>query len=78
MVIPKKNGKLKIYVDSEKLNAATKKDFYPLPFTDEVLNIVARHDVYSFLDGYSRYHQISIAPKDGYKTTFVTYWEAFT
>jgi hypothetical protein len=32
---------------------------------------------YSFLDGYSRYHQISITPKDKYKTTFVTNWGDF-
>jgi hypothetical protein len=42
VVIPKKNGKLKICVDFKKLNAATQKDLYPLPFTNEVLNIIAR------------------------------------
>jgi hypothetical protein len=41
------------------------------------LNIVAGHDVYSFLDGYFKYHKIFIAPKDRYKTTFVTYWGVF-
>jgi hypothetical protein len=45
LVIPKKNGKFKIYVDFRKLNASTKKDPYPLPFIDEVLNTIARHDV---------------------------------
>jgi hypothetical protein len=78
VVIPKKNGKLKICVDFKKLNATTKKDFYPLPFTNEVLNIVARHDVYSFLNGYSGYHQIFIALEDRYKTTFVIDWGTFT
>jgi hypothetical protein len=66
-----KYGKLKIYVDFKKLNAATKKDPYPLPFTYEVLNAIARYEAYSFLDGYSRYHQISIAQEDKYKITFV-------
>jgi hypothetical protein len=37
-------------IDFKKLNAATKKDPYPLPFIDEVLNIVARYEAYSFLD----------------------------
>jgi len=73
VIVPKKNGKLKIYMDFKKLNVATKKDPYPLPFTNEVLNTIA----YSFLDAYSRYHQISIAPKDIYKTTFVTNLGAF-
>jgi hypothetical protein len=48
MVMPKKNGKLKICVDFKKFNKATKKDPYPLPFFDEVLNIVARFETYSF------------------------------
>jgi hypothetical protein len=51
------------------LNKATKKDPYPLQFFDEVLNIVVGYETYSFLDGYSKYHQISVAPKDRYKTT---------
>jgi hypothetical protein len=46
-----------------------KKNLYPLPFSNEVLNIVAKYEAYSFLDGYSRYHHIFIAPKDKYKTT---------
>jgi len=78
MVVPKKNGKLKIYVDFKKLNVVTKKDPYPLPFTNEVLNIVVRHDAYSFLNGFFGYHQISIATQDKYKTMFVTNWGAFT
>jgi len=42
VVVPKKNGKLKIYVDLKKLNVAMKKDPFPLPFTDEVLNTMTR------------------------------------
>jgi len=54
MVVPKKNGKLKICVDFKKLNATTKKYIYPLPFTYEVINIIVEHEVYTFLDGFSR------------------------
>jgi len=71
VVIPKKNGKFKICIDFKKLNEATKKDPYPLPFRDEVMNTIVRYETYFFLDGYSRYHQISIVPKDRYKTTFI-------
>jgi hypothetical protein len=60
VVVIKKNGKLRICVDFEKLNATTKKYPYPLPFINEVLNTIARHDADSFLDGYFGYHQISI------------------
>jgi hypothetical protein len=75
--VPKKNSKLKICIDFRKLKATTKKDPYPLSFTNEMLNIVTRYEAYSFLDGYSGYHQISIALEDKYKTTFVTDWGAF-
>jgi hypothetical protein len=77
VIVPKKNGKLRIYIDFRKLNAATKKDPYPLPFTDEVLNIVVGYEAYSFLDRYPKYDQIYIVPKDIYKNAFVTNWGAF-
>ncbi len=76
VVVPKKNGQLKIYINFWKLNVATKKDPYPLPFTDEVLNTITGYESYYFLTRYSRYHQIFIAPEKKYKTTFVT-WGAF-
>ncbi len=41
-----------------------------------MLNTITRYEAYSFLDGYVEYHQISIAPKDKYKTTFVIDWGA--
>ncbi len=53
MVVPKKNGNLKIFVDFKKLKKATKINPYPLPFFDEVLNTIIGYEVYSFLDGYS-------------------------
>jgi hypothetical protein len=48
-----------------------------LPFTDEVINIVVGHEVYTNLDGFSRYHQIFIALEDRHKTTLVNDWGAF-
>jgi hypothetical protein len=72
VVVLKKNGKLKICVDFRKLNKATQKYIYPLPFFNEVVNTIIGYEVYSFLEGYSRYHHISISPEDRYKTTFVT------
>jgi hypothetical protein len=48
VVVPKKNGKLIICVDFKKLNATTKKDPYLLPFTDEVINTIIGHEVYTF------------------------------
>jgi hypothetical protein len=60
MVVLKKKGKFKICVDYKKLNVAPKKDPYPLPFINQVLNTIARHDAYSFLDGYFGYTIIQI------------------
>jgi len=69
VVVLKNNGNLKICVDFKKLNKVTKKNPYPLPFSNEVLNTIAGYEAYSFLDGYSSYHQISITFEDRYKTT---------
>jgi hypothetical protein len=77
VVAPKKNGKLIICIDFKKLSVAMKKDPYPFPFPNEMLNTIARYETYSFLDGYSKYHQIFIALEDRYKTTFVTNWGVF-
>ena len=54
----------RVCIDYRKLNIATRKDQYPLPFIDQMLNRLARHPHLCFLDGYSGYNQISIAPED--------------
>jgi hypothetical protein len=56
-------------IDYGKLNKATKKDHFLLPFTDEMLEWLAYHS-FCFLDGYFGYHQIPIHPDDQSKTTF--------
>jgi len=48
VVVPKKNGKLRICIDFKKLNVTTKKDPYPLFFTYEMLNMVVGYEAYSF------------------------------
>jgi len=77
VVVLKKNDKLWICVDVHKLNVATKKYQYPLPFIEEIFNMVAGHEMCFFLDGFSNYHQIMLPPEDWYKTTFITDWGAF-
>jgi hypothetical protein len=56
--------------DYHKLNKATKKDHFPLPFIDEMLERLANHTYFCFLDGYSRFMQIPIHPNDQHKTRF--------
>ncbi|MCO5579608.1 hypothetical protein L7F22_033465 [Adiantum nelumboides] len=77
VVTPKKNGKWRVCVDYKPLNAATKRDHFPLPFQDEILNEVAGHEHYTVCDGYSSYYQIRIAEEDQHKTTFITPWGCF-
>jgi hypothetical protein len=45
--------------DYRRLNKATRKDHFPLPFIDEMLERLANHS-FCYLDGYSGYHQILI------------------
>ncbi len=54
VIVPKKSGKFRICVDFKKFNAITNKDPYPLPFSDEVINTIAGHEVYTFLDAFSQ------------------------
>ena len=64
VIVPKKSGNLQVYVDYRKLNAVTKVDFFPLPFTESILDVVAWHEMYTLMDGYSGYNQIMIASED--------------
>ncbi|CAN6544192.1 unnamed protein product [Malus baccata var. baccata] len=60
----------RVCIDYRKLNNTTRKDHFPLPFIDQMLERLAGHSFYCFLDGYSGYNQIVIAPNDQEKTTF--------
>ncbi|MCO5613481.1 hypothetical protein L7F22_067758 [Adiantum nelumboides] len=71
------NSKWRVCVDYKPLNTATKRDHFPLPFQDEILNEVAGHERYTICDDYSGYYQIHIAKEDQRKTTFITLWGCF-
>ena len=77
VVVPKKNGKLRVCVNLKKVNVATIRDNYPLPITEHVLESKARKEAYNFLDRFLGYNQVSIAPKDQRKTAFATKWGIF-
>nr|GFB36623.1 reverse transcriptase domain-containing protein [Tanacetum cinerariifolium] len=57
-------------IDYPKLNEATRKDHFPLPFMDQMLERLAGNEYYCFLDGFSGYFQIPIDPRDQEKTMF--------
>ena len=70
-------GGIRICFDLRKLNDAYLHDPFPTPFTDEVLENVGGHEAYSFTNGFSRYHQIKITPKDKHKTIFSIEWGSY-
>ncbi|GJW37013.1 reverse transcriptase domain-containing protein [Tanacetum coccineum] len=67
----------RVCIDYRKLNEATRKDHFPLPFMDQMLERLAGNQFYCFLDGFSGYFQIPIDLKDQEKTTFTCPYETF-
>ncbi|GJX75381.1 reverse transcriptase domain-containing protein [Tanacetum coccineum] len=67
----------RVCIDYRKLNEATRKDHFPLPFMDQMLERLAGNEYYCFLDGFSGYFQIPIDPKDQEKTTFTCPYKMF-
>ncbi|GKE68263.1 reverse transcriptase domain-containing protein [Tanacetum coccineum] len=66
-----------VCIDYQKLNEATRKDHFPLPFMDQMFERLAGNKYYCFLDGFSGYFQISIDPHDQEKTTFTCPYGTF-
>eukprot|EP00253_Pinus_taeda_P007596 PITA_07596 len=77
VIVPKKNGKWRVCINYRELNKATLKDHFPLPFIDQVLDTLAGKKYFSFLDGFSGYNRIQVAPEDQDKTTFTCPWGTF-
>ncbi|PWA68429.1 reverse transcriptase domain-containing protein [Artemisia annua] len=67
----------RVCIDYRKLNDATRKDHFPLPFMDQMLERLAGNEFYCFLDGFSGYFQIPIDPQDQEKTTFTCPYGTF-
>ena len=60
----------RVCIDYRRLNEVIRKDHFPLPLIDHLLERVSGHPFYFFLDGYSWYFQIEMAPEDQEKNTF--------
>ena len=59
-------------MDYTDLNDACPKDSFPLPRIDQIVDASTGHNMLSFLDAFSRYHQIPMHPPDAEKTSFIT------
>ncbi|RDX84433.1 Retrovirus-related Pol polyprotein from transposon 17.6, partial [Mucuna pruriens] len=77
MVPTRVQNSWRVCIDYKKLNQATRKDHFPFPFLDQILEKLARKSHYYFLDGYSGYMQIHIALEDQHKTTFTCPFDTF-
>ena len=60
----------RMVIDLRKLNKATRKDHYPLPFMEQMLERLSKHTHFCFLVGYSGFSQIPVSKEDQEKTTF--------
>jgi len=72
MPVPKKDGKVRMCVDYQDLNWASPKDNFTLPHIDVLVDNTTNFALFSFMDGFSSYNQIKMAPEDMEKTTFIT------
>ena len=72
MVVRKKNGEIRLCVDFRNLNKCSKKDNYPLPKMEHMLQRVSKGSIMSFMDGFFGYNQVGVHPDDQEKTAFTT------
>jgi ribonuclease HI len=72
-----KSGEIRLCVDFRNLNRSSKKENYPLPKMEHILQRVTGASRISMIDGFSGYNQISVLPEDREKTTFTTPWGTF-
>ena len=73
VLVKKANGKYRMCVDYTDLNKACPKDSYPLPIIDRLVDSIACHQLYSFIDAAQGYHQIPMKKEDEEKTSLITY-----
>lgn len=77
VIVPKKNGNLKVCVGYRELNKSALKYYFPLLFIDQVLDTFVGKKYFSFLYGFIGYNQIKLALEDQGKTTFTCPWGTY-
>ena len=77
VVVPKKNGKIRVCIDFTNLNKVCPKDSFPFPHIDRMVDAIARHELLIFLDVFSGYNQILMHPGDEEKTSFILEWGTY-
>ena len=77
VLVPKKNGKIRMCIDFTDLNKACKKDLFSLPRIDTSIDRAVGCKRFSLLDYFSGYHQIWLKKEDEEKTSFTTPFETY-
>jgi hypothetical protein len=72
LLVKKKNGKWRMYVDYTSLNKACPKVLFPFPRIDQIIDSTAGCELLCFLDAYFGYHQIKKKESDQLTTSFIT------
>ena len=75
--VPKKNGKVRVYVDFRDLNKVSLKDDFPLLHINMLVDSTTSHSMLSFMDRFFRYSHILMALEDMEKTSFITEWGTY-
>lgn len=75
--VRKPDGNIRICTDFRDINMACPKDEFSLPNIDLIIYLIVGHAMLSFIDGFSGYNQIKIAPEDQHKTIFTCLWGTF-
>ena len=77
VLVPKKDGKVRMCVDLRDLNKASPKDDFPLPHIDVLVDNTAGYALLSFMDEFSGYNQIKMILEDMEKTSLIMSWEMY-
>ena len=71
ILVMKKQGTVRVYIDYRDVNHACPKDNYPTLFINQIIDDCAGCEIFSFMDGFFGYNQINIRPEDQHKTKFI-------
>ena len=73
VIIPKKNGEVRLCIDMRRAKKAINREIHPSPTVDDLVHNLNRATVFTKLDLRQGYHQVPLSPESRYITTFTTH-----